>query len=85
MDSHTDPVARHEIGDTVILNFFHCGKLSTCTIAGVKYTDYGKVLYDITLRPFYNEGNNQNLVTILKDIDSYFVKTEYDELINKTT
>ena len=73
-----DTSSRHKIGDTVVLNFFTCGTLSTCTIASVKYTDYGKVLYDIALRPFSDEPDNENHLTILKDIDSYFVKTEVD-------
>ncbi len=78
-----DSSSRHKMGDTVILNFFNCGKLGTGIVSGIKYTDYGKVLYDITLRPFSNEAGNENLTTILKDIDSYFVKTEYDDLLKK--
>lgn len=77
-----DSSSRHKMGDTVILNFFNCGKLGTGIISGIKYTDYGKVLYDITLRPFSDEEGNENLKTILKDIDSYFVKTEYDDLLS---
>lgn len=76
-----DTSSRHKMGDTIILDFFNCGKLSTGTISGIKYTDYGKVLYDITLHPFSNEKGNEELKTVLKDIDSYFVKTEYDELL----
>lgn len=78
-----DISSRHEIGDTIVLDFFNCGKLSTGIIAGVKYTDYGKVLYDITLYPFSNEKGNEDLKTTLKDIDSYFVKTEYEEILNQ--
>jgi len=66
--------SRHKISDTIILNFFKCGKLMFGEISGIKYTDYGKVLYDITLRPFKNEKDNENLTTILKDVDSYFVE-----------
>lgn len=76
-----DTSSRHKMGDTIILDFFNCGKLATGTISGIKYTDYGKVLYDITLHPFANEKENEELKTILKDIDSYFIKTEYDELL----
>jgi len=76
-----DTSSRHKMGDTIILDFFNCGKLENGTISGIKYTDYGKVLYDITLYPFSNEEGNEDLKTILKDIDSYFVKTEYDELL----
>ena len=77
-----DSSSRHKMGDTVILDFFNCGKLGTGVISGIKYTDYGKVLYDITLRPFTNENGNEELKTTLKDVDSYFVKTEYDDLLN---
>lgn len=74
--------SRHKIGDVVIINFFNCGKISTGIISGIKYTDYGKVLYDIALYPFSNEPQNKDLKTILKDIDSYFITTEYDDLLN---
>ena len=77
-----DVSSRHKIGDVVVLNFFTCGILSTCTISGIKYTDYGKVLYDVSLRPFSNEEENKDIVTVLKDIDSYFVKTETDIILN---
>lgn len=77
-----DTSSRHKIGDTIILDFYNCGKLSTGTISGIKYTDYGKVLYDITLYPFSNEEGNEEIKTVLKDIDSFFVKTEYDELLD---
>lgn len=78
----SDNSSRHKMGDTIVLDFFNCGKISTGTISGVKYTDYGKVLYDITLRPFTHEKGNEKITTILKDVDSYFVKTEYDALLN---
>lgn len=78
-----DTPSRHKIGDTVILDFFNCGKLGTGIVSGIKFTDYGKILYDITLRPFSNEEENKDLRTILKDVDSYFVKTEYDKLLDK--
>lgn len=76
-----DNSSRHKLGDTVILDFFNCGKISIGIISGIKYTDYGKVLYDITLHPFSNEPQNKDLKVTLKDIDSYFIKTEYDELL----
>lgn len=83
-DFGIDTSSRHKMGDTIILDFFHCGKLSTGIISGIKYTDYGKVFYDITLHPFSNEKGNEDLKITLKDIDGYFVKTEYDEIINPT-
>lgn len=77
-----DTSSRHKMGDIVIIDFFNCGKLENGIISGIKYTYYGKVLYDITFHPFSNEENNKDIKIILKDIDSYYVKTEYDELIN---
>jgi hypothetical protein len=77
-----EPSSRHSIGDKVILDFWNCGKIMTgCRVSGVKYTDYGKVLFDITLYPFQNEPGNEEAYTILKDVDSYFVKTEYDDVL----
>lgn len=66
--------ARHKIGTNIVLNFYECGKIMFGTIAGVKFTDYGKVLYDITLYPFKSEPQNKDLKITLKDIDSYFVE-----------
>lgn len=74
MIENIDPTSRHKIGDKIILNFFNCGKLMFGNIAGVKYIDYGKVLYDITLYPFKHEEGNENIKTTLKDVDSYFIK-----------
>lgn len=70
--------SRHSIGDEVVINLFALGKIQLGTIAGIKFTDYGKVLYDIKLFPFYNEEHNKNLHTILKDVDSYFIETEFE-------
>ena len=77
----SESTSRHKIGDDVLVDLFVCGKLSNGKISGIKYTDYGKVLYDITLNPFSNEEQNKDLKTILKDVDSYFIKAFYDDLI----
>lgn len=66
--------SRHKIGQKVVVNFYECGKLFFGTIAGVKYTDYGKVLYDISLFPFKSEEQNKDLKYTLQNIDSYFVE-----------
>lgn len=75
--------SRHEIGDTIKLNFFDCGSLNSGIISGIKYTDYGKVLYDISLYPFRHEEGNETVMTVLKDVDSYFIASHWDELLDK--
>lgn len=72
-----DTSSRHKIGDKVILNFFDSGTVGICNVAAVKYTDYGKVLYDVSLIPFQNEEH----IVILKDIDSYYVQTEAEKIL----
>ncbi len=75
--------SNHEIGDTIKLDFYDCGSLTTGIIAGIKFTDYGKVLYDIKLKPFISSVHGENdLETILKDVDSYFVKSPIDNLLD---
>jgi len=70
-----DSESRHKISDKVILNFFGCGKLMFGEVSGVKYTNYGKVLYDISLQPFKREDSpDKDYKTTLKDIDSFFVE-----------
>ena len=76
-----DTSSRHKIDDTVVLDFYQCGVISTGTISKISYTNYGKVLYDITIKPFSNEPDNKDHEFILKDIDSYFVKTEAEHLL----
>lgn len=78
-----DTSSRHKIGDIIAVNLFTCGVLHGGIISGVKYTDYGKVLYDVTFRPFTNEEDNENITTIFKDVDSYFIKTETDLILGE--
>lgn len=66
--------SRHKMGEKIILNFFECGKLMFGIVSGIKYTDYGKVLYDVTLYPFKSEPKNKLLKVELKDIDSYYIE-----------
>ena|ERR1017187_2345917 len=71
------------IGQPVILSFFESGNLNKCFIASVKFTDYGKVLYDIKIYPFKkDEIKNEETFTILKDVDSLFVKSEYENILD---
>ena len=72
--------SRHQISDVIVVDFYESGKL-TGEIIAIKFTDYGKVLYDIRIRPFASEKNNKEFTQILLNIDSYFVKTEYDIIL----
>lgn len=66
--------ARHNINTKVIINFYECGKLMFGTVAATKFTNNGKVLYDIDLLPFKSEPDYKTHKITLKDIDSYFVE-----------
>lgn len=70
--------SRYGIGQSVIVHLFGCGRF-TGFISAITFNDKGKVRYDVSLYPFTNEPDNKEIITTLKDIDSYFVATEYDE------
>ena len=79
--------SRHEMGDKVFCDFIDSGKLKGF-ICGIKFTDHGKVLYDIKLFPFVNDEplgeeyiDERNMSFILKDIDSLFIKPEFEYLL----
>jgi hypothetical protein len=55
-----------QVGQIVELDFYY-SRIKGCEISAVKFTDYGKVYYDV-LVPL-NEGEQ----TILKDVDSICV------------
>ena len=74
-----DSNSRHKMGDNIVLNFFSCGRIFNGIICGFKYTDYGKVLYDIKLKPF-STGPDTDFSTVLKDVDSYFVQKLEEQL-----
>lgn len=71
--------SRHQIGEEVVLSFYESGKLTNAFISGVRFTDYGKVLYDVTIYPFPSEEENKEIGTTLVAVDSYFVKPLGDE------
>ena len=49
------------------------GIVTSCEIAGVKFTDYGKVLYDIRSFPYKEEPQNSDLFFLIRDVDSCLV------------
>jgi hypothetical protein len=83
-ESEATGISNKKIGDTVWLYFFECGKIGPCEIAAITYTNYGKVKYDVMMKPFKSEPQSADLTTIVSNIDSYFVKTESEIiLLNK--
>jgi len=84
-ERYPEPISRHQIGEVVVLDFGKCGKLHSCKVAGVKFTDYGKVLYDISLHPYGEEPdeyNNHLIVNTLRDIDSCRVKDPIEDALS---
>lgn len=69
------------IGQIVWLYFYSSGKIGPCVVSGITYTDYGKVLYNVKIRPFVDEPDNDELLSELINIDSYFVKTETELIL----
>lgn len=75
--------SNHKIGDTVVLDFGQAGKLFGVKIAGVKFTDFGKVLYDVSIQPYPpDEHENEKIINILKDIDSCRVVDPISDVLN---
>ncbi len=57
-----------QIGEEIILDFKQDTKDIKMTIIGVKFTDYGKVLYDIKVE-YPNEGG----IGYMREVDSYYI------------
>ena len=77
MKLHTAYPSRHALGAPVRLTIGPQGSdiNSNCEIAGIVFTEYGKVLYDV--RVHIQEG----VSTILKEVDSVFVVDK--EIVNE--
>lgn len=72
------------MGDAVVLDFGQAGKLHSCHVSGIKFTDYGKVLYDIDIHPYGTEPDEQDnhlIVNVLKDIDSCRVLSVIESIL----
>lgn len=57
----------HQVGQLVNINFNKFTSLEEVIVSAVRFTDYGKVLYDVKI--YVGEDNYTNVV----GIDSYFV------------
>lgn len=71
---HTNYPSRYALGEKVELNFELSGKLTQpCEIHAVKF-DNGKVWYDISIRAICAAKTEEDTWTVIKDVDSFFVK-----------
>ncbi len=62
--------AQFQIGQQVELDFYY-SRIKGCEIAAARFTDYGKVYYDVLIP--LNEGEQ----TIVKDVESNCVVSRY--------
>lgn len=62
----------HSIGDSVDIDFKNSKYIKGCKVAAVKFTDYGKVLYDIAV-PFAYD-----YTTVLQNLDSILIVENID-------
>ena len=69
--------SRHAIGDTVTVNLYMGGTLRWCTITSIKFTEDGKVLYDVRVPLTAETG-----FTKLYDIDSLYLESIEQEAGN---
>jgi hypothetical protein len=77
LESQIKLPSAYQVGDIVDVNFSKENKLQQVTVCAVKFTSYGKVLYDIalTLDPEESDEPYQELDhTKVYDVDSFFVK-----------
>lgn len=66
----------HQVGATVDVNFGNSKYLKSCKVAGVKFTDYGKVLYDIQVPVGFDDQS-----TVIEGIDSALVIAPIEETV----
>lgn len=65
--------ARFNVDDLVSLQFYDLGKLNRdCKVVAVKFTDYGKVLYDIEV-PIVDGEDKTTIPVVLNNVPSDFV------------
>lgn len=76
-DELNHPQARLKMGHPCVLQFGKNGKhgiVRNCIVAGYKFTDYGKVLYDVRIFPYKGDEDEseqaQEINYLLRDIDS---------------
>lgn len=65
-----------QVGDQVSLSYGYNNQLNDCEVAAVRFTNYGKVLYDIYVK--VDEGVEPDDVSEIVAVDSCFVKPHYN-------
>ena len=84
MDNEELKKPRHNLGDTVLLEFYKCGRLMHCTIEGIHYKRHsGIIRYDVAIYPHFDEEGDEDFKIILKDIDEHNVRKEWDEPLGR--
>ena len=58
----------HQVGATVDIDFGNSKYLKCCEIAAVKFTDQGKVLYDIHVPVEFD-----SITTVIKEVDGILI------------
>lgn len=76
--------SKPEIGEDCVLNFGVCGVIVNCTVSSKKYTDCGKVFYDIKFKPFKGEESDGEYITEIENVDGYFVERAHDRFTGKS-
>jgi len=76
--------SKPEVGEDCIVNFGGCGIILNCKVSSKKYTDFGKVFYDVKFKPFKGEDTEGEYQTEIKDIDGYFIEREQDRFTGKS-
>jgi hypothetical protein len=61
----------YQIDDTVNIDFGNSHFLKNCQIVAVKFTNYGKTLYDIQIPVGFDDQ-----ITIIKEVDSLLISAE---------
>jgi hypothetical protein len=69
----------HQVGATVDVNFGNSKYLKSCEVAAVKFTDYGKVLYDVKVPVGFDD-----LSTVIENIDSSLITAPIDEPVDQS-
>jgi hypothetical protein len=64
----------HQIGATVDVDFGNSKYLKSCEVVAVKFTDYGKILYDVRVPVKFDDQS-----TVIESIDSILVTAPIDE------
>lgn len=68
-------VSAFQVGEIVNVDFMNSKQLRHCKVAAVKFTDYGKVLYDIQVPVGFKDQ-----VTVIKSVDSGLIVRPMDPM-----